>query len=121
MSETKMQNRWLVVISAVVLELALGAIYAWGVYGTALTTAGWSPVQRQLPYMIGLASFAIVVVFAGRLKERLGPKMLIIISASLLLLGYLLAGLIPLSPLSLTFTYGLLGGAGIGFSAMLYQ
>lgn len=115
----KIKNRWLVVIFAIILELALGAIYAWGTYKTALTT-GWTDTTKQLPFMVGLAAFAIVVVFAGRLKEKIGSQWLIIISAVCLGLGYILGGAIrPQTPVSLIFTYGLLGGAGLGFSYAL--
>jgi len=67
-TEKPLQNRWLVVIAAVVLELALGAIYAWGIYVPNLVSEGWADWQTQLPYSISLASFAVTTVFAGKLK-----------------------------------------------------
>ncbi|UYP46638.1 hypothetical protein NEF87_002923 [Candidatus Lokiarchaeum ossiferum] len=118
-TEKPLQNRWLVVIAAVVLELALGAIYAWGIYGSSMVALGWTDTQIQIPYSISLASFAVTTVFAGKLKEKIGPRILIIISAACLGGGYLLAGILPLSPVMLVITIGIVGGAGIGFSYAL--
>ncbi len=118
-TEKPVQNRWLVVIAAVVLELALGAIYAWGIYGTNMQALNWEPWQIQLPYSISLASFAVTTVIAGRMKEKIGPRKLIILSAACLGGGYLLAGILPLSPFMLVLTIGIIGGAGIGFSYAL--
>ena len=118
-TEKPLQNRWLVVIAAVVLELALGAIYAWGIYVPNLVSEGWADWQTQLPYSISLASFAITTVFAGKLKEKIGPRKLIIMSAACLGGGYLLAGILPLTPFVLVLTIGIIGGAGIGFAYAL--
>ncbi len=115
-TEAKLQNRWLVVIAAVVLELALGAIYAWSIYNDSLNAAGLGEAQRTLPYSISLASFAITTVFAGKLKEKFGPRIMLLISAGCLGGGYLLAGIFPITTISLVLTIGIIGGAGIGFS-----
>ncbi len=118
-TEKPVQNRWLVVIAAVVLELALGAIYAWGIYVPSMIAEGWTSTQSMIPYSISLASFAVTTVFAGKLKEKIGPRILLLISAACLGGGYLLAGILPLSPFMLTMTIGIIGGAGIGFSYAL--
>ena len=107
-TEKPLQNRWLVVIAAVVLELALGAIYAWGIYVPNLVAAGWEDWQTQLPYSISLASFAVTTVFAGKLKEKIGPRKLIIMSAVCLGGGYLLAGILPLTWYVLVLTIGII-------------
>ncbi len=36
MNETKVRNRWLVVLGALLIQLCLGAIYAWGAFTGAL-------------------------------------------------------------------------------------
>ena len=35
----KIENRWLIVLGAVMIQLALGAIYAWSVFTKMLTDA----------------------------------------------------------------------------------
>ena len=67
MPETKVMNRWLVVVGAVAIQLCLGAIYAWSVFSAPLKDdAGWSKLETQIVFSAGLAFFAIVMVYAGR-------------------------------------------------------
>ena len=110
-------NRWLVVVGAILMELALGAIYAWGVFTPELTEAGWSKGDTQWVFSIGLASFAGFMVFAGFQLKKWGPRVLSVIGGILLGLGYFGAGLIGGTDFwSLLIMIGLIGGAGIGFA-----
>ena len=63
-------NRWFVVVGAVLIQLALGAIYAWSVFTAELTDpAGpyaFSASETAWVFSTGLATFAIVMVLAGR-------------------------------------------------------
>ncbi len=114
------QNRWLVVIAAVVLELALGAIYAWSTFASYLKSeAGWTATQTQWVFSAGTLALAIAVIFAGKLNELFGPQKLIILSAVVTGSGYILGGILPLHPVWTTITVGLIGGAGIGIAYAL--
>ncbi len=66
LSDSKVMNRWLVVIGATLIQLALGAIYAWSVFTPSLRNAGWSKVDTQWVFSIGLVFFSLVMVFAGK-------------------------------------------------------
>lgn len=57
MSNEKVMNRWLAVLGAVLIQLALGAIYAWSVFTPKLKEAGWSKVDTQIVFALGLAFF----------------------------------------------------------------
>ncbi len=59
-------TRWKVVLGALLIQLSLGAIYAWSVFTPDLKDAGWSKLDTQIVFGVGLATFAIVMVFAGR-------------------------------------------------------
>ena len=59
-------SRWKVVLGALLIQLCLGAIYAWSVFTPGLKDAGWSNARTQVVFSVGLASFALVMVFAGR-------------------------------------------------------
>jgi OFA family oxalate/formate antiporter-like MFS transporter len=114
------QNRWLVVLAAVVLELALGAIYAWSTFASYLKTeAGWTSTQTQWVFSAGTLALAIAVIFAGKLNEIIGPRKLIILSAAITGGGYILGGFLPLLPIWTTIAVGLIGGAGIGIAYAL--
>ena len=62
MSDGKTMNRWLVVLGAVLIQLCLGAIYAWSVFTPSLTDqAGpyqFTATQTQIIFSVGLATFA---------------------------------------------------------------
>jgi MFS transporter, OFA family, oxalate/formate antiporter len=117
MSNSKIMNRNLVVVGAIMIQLALGAIYAWSVYTGKLTESGWTKTQAMMVFSAGLAMFAIVMVVAGRFLQhpKVGPKRLAMASGIVLGAGYLLAGLFGAENFLTTFIFvGIVGGAGIG-------
>jgi len=115
MNPMKITNRWLVVVGAILIQLALGAIYAWSVFTPGLKTAGWTVGQTQWVFSVGLAFFAIVMVWAGKQLTTIGPKRLAMLSALVLGAGYALAGLFGgTSFWALVILIGAVGGAGIG-------
>ena len=94
MEDKKVMNRGFVVLGAILIQLALGAIYAWSVFTPPLTEAGWTKEDTQWVFAIGLASFAVFMVFAGKKLNSWGPQRLAIIGGFILGIGYLLAGMI---------------------------
>ncbi len=115
MSIQAVMNRWWVVFGAVLIQLCLGAIYAWSVFTPALKAAGWSKLDTQIVFAVGLASFAVVMVFAGRKLNQWGPNKLAVISGVTLGAGYILAGLGGSTDFwAVCIGIGLIGGAGIG-------
>lgn len=116
MSEEKVMNRWLVVVGGILIQLCLGAIYAWSVFTPSLADAGWTKAQTQFVFSAGLVSFAVIMVLAGYyLMPRLGPRKLAITGGVVLGLGYLLGGLVGKTSVPLlVFFIGIVGGAGIG-------
>jgi len=120
MSEQKVMNRWLVVAGAILIQLALGAIYAWSVFTPELKGAGWTALQTQAVFSTGLAFFAIVMVSAGFMLPKLGPRKLAIAGGLVLGTGYALAGLFAGTgfwPIFLLI--GVLGGSGIGLAYVI--
>ena len=117
MENQKVMNRGFVVLGAILIQLALGAIYAWSVFTPSLTEAGWTKEDTQWVFAIGLASFAVFMVFAGKKLTSWGPQRLAIIGGFILGIGYLLAGLTGGTGFwALLLLIGLVGGAGIGFA-----
>lgn len=110
-------NRKLVILGAVLIQLSLGAIYAWSVFTPALETLGWSKLETQMVFSIGLASFAIVMVFAGRAMAKFGPQRMAMAGGLTLGAGYFLAGLLGGEHFwVVAIGVGLIGGAGIGLA-----
>ncbi|NOR73629.1 MAG: MFS transporter [Draconibacterium sp.] len=117
MNNQKTFNRGYVILGAILIQLALGAIYAWSVFTPSLIEAGWSKSNTQMVFSVGLVSFAVVMVLAGRKLNVWGPQKLTMIGGIILGLGYILAGLFGgTSLIALTIFIGLIGGAGIGLA-----
>ena len=60
------QNRSFVILGATLIQLALGAIYAWPVFTPVLKDADWSKTETQIVFAVGLAMFAFSMIFAGK-------------------------------------------------------
>ncbi len=113
-------GRWRVVAGALLIQVALGAIYAWSVFTPSLRDDfGFTATQTQAVFAVGLASFALSMVFAGRWLAKAGPQRVAITGGALLGIGYILARWAGASAepfWGLMATIGVLGGAGIGLA-----
>jgi len=112
---------WIVTFAGVGLNLALGILYAWSVFSKQLTEAvdkggfGWTRTQATLPYTIAIACFALMMIPAGRMQDRFGPRIIATAGAVLTGLGLVVASFAaPTSALPALLGFGLLGGTGIG-------
>ncbi len=124
MNDQKVMNRWFVVIGALLIQLCLGAIYAWSVFTPYLKGAIPDPVtqfnftstQTQVIFSVGLASFAVVMIVAGRWQAKSGPRLVSFVGGAVLGLGYILGSFIGTSFVGQVIAIGLIGGAGIGLA-----
>lgn len=120
MNGIKVTNRWLVVIGAILIQLALGAIYAWSVFTKLLTDVDgiyqFSAQQAAWVFSAGLATFAIVMVLAGKWQAKSGPTIVALTGGIVLGIGYMLGGLFGNSFWTQFFFIGIIGGAGIGLA-----
>jgi MFS family permease len=119
----KLMNRWFVVFGAVLIQLCLGAIYAWSVFTKQITlpleeggTYGFSATQAAWIFSAGLAVFAVVMVWAGRLQARIGPRPVAVAGGIVLGIGYVLGGVFGNSFPAQLVCIGVIGGAGIGLA-----
>jgi OFA family oxalate/formate antiporter-like MFS transporter len=116
MAETTAGTRrgWIVAAAAVSINLILGALYAWGVMGKALVVQWhWSKTDAALPFTVSAAAFAIMMIFAGRWQDRMGPRVVATAGGIMFGLG-LAASAYASTPLAMMFTFGVIGGIGIG-------
>ncbi|MBD3178796.1 MAG: MFS transporter [Candidatus Latescibacteria bacterium] len=120
MNDQKVFNRWIVVVGAILIQLCLGAIYAWSVFTKKITAVGgdygFSAKEAAWVFSAGLATFAVVMVIAGRLQAKVGPKPIAMIGGAVLGLGYVLGGFLGSSFASQLICIGIIGGAGIGLA-----
>ncbi len=120
MENQKVMNRWLVVVGAILIQLALGAIYAWSVFTPKLTAADgvyqFSAGEAAWIFSAGLFFFALVMIWAGRKLASLGPQKLAMAGGITLGAGYILAGFFGNSFISQLIFIGIIGGSGIGLA-----
>lgn len=116
MSDGRVMNRWFVVLGAILIQLCLGAIYAWSVFTRALTTDpyNFTATQTQWVFGVGLASFAIVMIIAGRMQAKFPPRNVAIAGGLVLGIGYAAASFMGTSFIGHLVCIGLIGGSGIG-------
>jgi OFA family oxalate/formate antiporter-like MFS transporter len=113
------RNRWTVVLGGLIVQIVLGTVYAFSVFIKPLEAEfGWDRATTQWAFSFALASFAIVMIPAGRLQDRIGPRRVATIGGILLGLSFILSALLLDGdhPWILYITYGIVGGAGIGFA-----
>lgn len=116
MTDKRTFNRWLIVVGALLIQLCLGAIYAWSVFRKPLESAlNIGSTQASLPFSFVLIFFALATVVGGRLQDRFGPRIVAIIGGILLALGMILASFAS-SIVMLVIAYGIISGIGIGFA-----
>ncbi|HSN91136.1 MAG TPA: OFA family MFS transporter, partial [Anaeromyxobacteraceae bacterium] len=76
---------------------------------------GWTKTQATLPYTIAIGCFAVMMVPAGRLQDRFGPRVVASAGGVLTGAGLLVASLAsPASTLPALLGFGLLAGTGFG-------
>jgi MFS family permease len=118
--------RWLMVFAGLVIEFCLGAIYSYSVIAVPLKRFFEAPppdglglkisaTEMQLPFIVFLLVFALVMPLMGRFIEKYGPRKVSVIGAIFVGLGWFLASLAT-SPMMLIFLYGVIGGIGVGMA-----
>jgi OFA family oxalate/formate antiporter-like MFS transporter len=109
-------NRWGIAVAAVFLQIALGAVYAWSVFRIPLSKAfGWTIQQVTVPFTIAIFALGFAAFFAGLWMRRSGPRIVATTGAILYSLGVFLASFSAHKLWWLYFTYGVIGGVGLGF------
>ncbi|MDH5552831.1 MAG: OFA family MFS transporter [Nitrosomonas sp.] len=112
-----LKNRWFVVVGALIIQVCLGAIYSWSVFVNPLKEVfDYTTTQTQIIFSLALATFALVMIFAGSLQDRKGPRLVATLGGVVLGTGYLLASLTDGQFSLIALTVGVIGGAGIGLA-----
>jgi len=108
-------NRWTIAAAGVVMQIALGAVYAWSVFRTPLATQfNWTIAEVTLTFTISILVLGFAAFPGGLWLNRKGPRVVAVTGGILYGLGVFLAGFTQ-SLSWLYLTYGLIGGIGLGF------
>ncbi|NTW27873.1 MAG: OFA family MFS transporter [Coriobacteriia bacterium] len=120
---------WIVTFAGLTINLALGVLYTWSIVAKALTKSaaagglyGWTAQQANWPYAFAVGTFALTMVFAGRLQDRIGPRIVATAGGVMVGLGMLVASFSPAHlaagefPRMMVLGFGILTGMGIGLA-----
>jgi len=124
-SEARRKAR-LVLIAGILSNFSVGILYTWSnlkdaieytldpVTGERMYSA-WDVTQLNLPYSIGGMVFAIILIFAGALQDKIGPKKVMLFGVAMVGIGTILSGIVVKNPFLFNITFGVIVGLGLGF------
>ena len=108
-------NRWLIATAGVVMQVALGAVYAWSVFRVPLSDAYGTGVSAvNTTFSIAILSLGFAAFFGGLWMNKSGPRIVALSAGVLYGAGIFLASFAQPSLWILYLTYGLMAGIGIG-------
>ena len=109
------QHGWRVTFAGMGINLALGILYTWSVISKGIPDDwGWNETHKVLPYMFCCLVFSLVMVPAGRMQDKIGPRSVAAIGGILVGIGFIIASMTT-SLIGFIIGFGVLAGAGIGF------
>ncbi|BHH82813.1 MFS transporter [Desulforhopalus sp. 52FAK] len=109
--------RYLILLSAVMMQMCLGATYSWSVYVQpikALTGLQQGPVQ--VPFTAFYFIFPLTMMLAGSLLPKIGPRVSAMLGGLLFGSGWLLASLGHHNFIYTTLGIGVISGIGAGMA-----
>lgn len=126
MAEEKLPNRWVRVVGALLIQLALGSIYAWSIFNTPLASTNYLHIANAKSIQVlgifatSLAGFGLFVSLGGWLQDRRGPRQIAMVAGFVYAGGYLMSSQFNDSLGLMYVSYALLGaGVGLGYSCPL--
>ena len=109
------QHGWRVTFAGMGINLALGILYTWSVISKGIPDEwGWNETHKVLPYMFCCLIFSLVMVPAGRMQDKIGPRSVAAMGGILVGIGFIIASMTT-TLIGFIIGFGVLAGAGIGF------
>ena len=114
----KKLNRWVYAVVGVIVLLMAGLVYAWSVMSKSIGASrpDWTKAQLSLTFTLVMAFFCVGCLLAGIFAKKVSPKIYVLLSGVLFLVGFLIAGMTGTSPAMLYVGFGVLCGLGAGFA-----
>jgi OFA family oxalate/formate antiporter-like MFS transporter len=113
-------GRWGIAAAAVLLQLALGAVYAWSTFSRALQSEesrfALTASQAALPFSVTIAMIFLGTYIGGRIQDVKGPRIVAFVGGVVYAAGILVAGLSSSESQLwlLILGYGVIAGFGLG-------
>jgi OFA family oxalate/formate antiporter-like MFS transporter len=108
-----------ILVAAVLVQLAIGAVYAWSVFAKALQEPdafGWSKATTAIPFTVVIGMIFVGSYVGGRIQDTRGPRIVALVGGVVYSAGVILASFATSADdlWLLVVGYGLLGGFGLG-------
>ncbi|HZY30915.1 MAG TPA: OFA family MFS transporter, partial [Candidatus Methylomirabilis sp.] len=102
-------------VLGIFINLCLGNLYSWSVFRIPLQKAyGWTAMEATVPFALSIAFFAVAMVIAGRLQDKMGPRTVGMVGGVLVGAGFILSGIMGSTLTGLYIAFGVIGGLGMG-------
>jgi OFA family oxalate/formate antiporter-like MFS transporter len=109
-------KRWGISLAAILVQMALGAVYAWSVFRVPLAQQfHWTIAQVTLTFTIAIFVLGFASFFGGLWLNKVGPRTVAVTAGLLYGGGVFLASFSSHGPWWLYLTYGVIAGIGLGF------
>ncbi len=109
-------NRNLIMIAGVVIQLCAGIIYMWSIFKSPVVShLNWDSGSATMVSSAMLVSFVFGMILGGRLQSKYGPTKSGVFGSLLMSVGILLSAFVTSEfPALLYLTYSIMGGLGVG-------
>ena len=110
-------NRWGIAVAGFLMQMALGAVYAWSVFRTPLVKQfHWSIEEVTFTFTVSIFVLGVACFFGGLWLNQKGPRVVALTGGFLYGLGVFLASFSADKLWWLYLSYGVIGGIGVGFA-----
>jgi OFA family oxalate/formate antiporter-like MFS transporter len=119
LQEKKMNGlkRWWIACAGILLQVALGAVYAWSVFRVPLAKQfHWTISEVTLTFTIAIMTLGFASFFGGLWLKQVGPRVVAMTGGVFYGGGVFLASMSYHGLWWLYLTYGVIGGIGLGFA-----
>lgn len=108
-------NRWWRIAGGLLMNLALGAVYAWSIFVLPLEKEfGWKRADTAWVFTILVFVFGLTFIAGGRMQDKKGPSVVAVIGGALNALGFFMCAWTT-SQLWMFFWLGVVAATGQGF------
>ena len=110
-------NRWGIAAAGFLMQMVLGAVYAWSVFRTPLVKQfHWSIEDVTFTFTVSIFVLGVAAFFGGLWLNKKGPRVVALTGGFLYGLGVFLASFSANKLWWLYLSYGVIGGIGVGLS-----
>ena len=123
MAEQKINKGTIVMMAGTGINLALGVLYTWSIFKGAIRQSiqkggpgafQWDPASLNDPYAVCCIVFACMMILAGRIQDRFGPRITAVLGGIMVGTGFVWVSQTT-DYLSWVLGFGVLAGTGIAF------